>query len=77
MTAPAFSDYLNRTETARLLRCHPMTVYRLQREGRLPAVWFGNQWLFHHDTVWEFKATYHPHVAAHRAGRGCSDGRLY
>ena len=38
-------------EVAEYLRFHPSTVYRLVRQGRLPAVKVGKQWRFHRQAL--------------------------
>jgi len=45
------STLMTLEEVAEYLRFHPSTVYRLAREGKLPAVKVGSQWRFHRDAL--------------------------
>jgi excisionase family DNA binding protein len=38
-------------EAADYLRFHPSTVYRLARQGAIPAVKVGKQWRIHRQTL--------------------------
>jgi excisionase family DNA binding protein len=38
-------------EAAEYLRFHPSTVYRLARQGAIPAVKVGKQWRIHRQTL--------------------------
>jgi len=38
-------------EVARYLRCHPTTIYRMLREGKIPAFRVGQDWRFNLDTI--------------------------
>jgi excisionase family DNA binding protein len=38
-------------ELAKYLRLHEQTVYKMAKEGRLPAYKVGNRWRFKKDTV--------------------------
>jgi excisionase family DNA binding protein len=38
-------------EAAEYLRFHPSTVYRLARQGAIPAVKVGKQWRIHRPTL--------------------------
>lgn len=38
-------------ELAEILRIHPTTVYRLARQGQLPAFKIGSDWRFHSQAV--------------------------
>ena len=44
-------NLLTLKEVASLLRLSPQTVYKLLREGSLPAVKIGNQWRFDPEQV--------------------------
>ena len=41
-------------EVARYLGLHAMTVYKLTREGRVPAAKIGGQWRFRRDVLDEW-----------------------
>ena len=38
-------------EVARLLRIHPATVYRLLKNGSIPAFRLGSEWRFSQETI--------------------------
>ncbi len=44
-------------EVARYLGLHAMTVYKLTREGRVPAAKIGGQWRFKRDVLDEWLET--------------------
>ena len=44
-------------EVARYLGLHAMTVYKLTREGRMPAAKIGGQWRFKRDVLDEWLET--------------------
>jgi excisionase family DNA binding protein len=44
-------------EVARYLGLHVMTVYKLTREGRVPAAKIGGQWRFKRDVLDEWLET--------------------
>ena len=51
-------------EVARYLGLHAMTVYKLTREGRVPAAKIGGQWRFKRDVLDEWLETQmHRHSA--------------
>ncbi len=51
-------------EVAKYLGLHVMTVYKLTREGRVPAVKIGGQWRFKRDVLDEWLETQmHRHAA--------------
>ena len=51
-------------EVARYLGLHVMTVYKLTREGRVPAAKIGGQWRFKRDVLDEWLETQmHRHPA--------------
>ena len=41
-------EILTLKEAARLLRVHPMTLYKLVRRQQVPATKLGGQWRFSH-----------------------------
>ena len=45
------SDIMTLREVARYLGLHVMTVYKLTREGRVPAAKIGGQWRFKRDVL--------------------------
>ena len=38
-------------EVAELLRVHPITIYRLLRERRIPAFKIGSEWRFNRESI--------------------------
>lgn len=53
-----FEKYVDVIEAAGALKVHPETVKRLIREGKLPALKFGNKWLIERDKLNFFAGTY-------------------
>jgi excisionase family DNA binding protein len=52
--------YLDVDEAARRLRIHPESVRRLIRQGKLPAIKFGNKWLLERATLDQYASHYDP-----------------
>jgi len=48
------SNLMTIEEVAEYLRVHPSTVYRLVRQGALPAVKIGKQWRVDRETLEEW-----------------------
>jgi excisionase family DNA binding protein len=50
-----FEQFLTIKDVAHLLNVHPMTVYRLLKQGRLPGVRLGGVWRFSRQAIerWE------------------------
>jgi excisionase family DNA binding protein len=40
------SEYLTVADVVEIFRCHPETVKRMARDGKLPAIKFGDRWFF-------------------------------
>jgi len=40
-------------EVAALLKVHPMTLYRLARSGKIPALKIGSDWRFYREQIRE------------------------
>jgi len=58
------SDIMTLREVAQYLGLHVMTVYKLTREGRVPAAKIGGQWRFKRDVLDEWLETQmHRHTA--------------
>lgn len=53
-------NYLGVDETAARLRIHPESVRRLIRQGKLPAIKFGNKWLVERATLDQYASRYDP-----------------
>jgi excisionase family DNA binding protein len=53
-------NYAGVDEIARRLIIHPESVRRLIRQGKLPAIKFGNQWLVDKATLEQFASHYDP-----------------
>ena len=51
---PAEPEFLSVPETAALLRIGERTVYKLVRQGDLPALKVGGQWRVHRPTLLEW-----------------------
>ena len=47
-------DIMTLQEVAKYLGLHAMTVYKLTREGRMPAAKIGGQWRFKRDVLNEW-----------------------
>jgi excisionase family DNA binding protein len=45
---------------SRRLKIHPESVRRLIRQGKLPAIKFGNKWLVERATLEQFASHYDP-----------------
>ena len=58
------SDLLERyadvKEVSKRLNVHPESVRRLVRQGKLPAIKFGNKWLVEKATLEQFASRYDP-----------------
>lgn len=52
--------YAGVSEVAERLNIHPESVRRLIRQGKLPAIKFGNKWLVEKDTLEQFAGHYDP-----------------
>ena len=55
--AHAKEQIMTLREVARYLGLHVMTVYKLTREGRVPAAKIGGQWRFKRDVLDEWLET--------------------
>jgi excisionase family DNA binding protein len=53
-------NYAGVEEVGRRLNIHPESVRRLIRQGKLPAIKFGNQWLVEKATLEQFASHYDP-----------------
>lgn len=53
-------SYAGVEEVAERLSIHPESVRRLIRQGKLPAVKFGNKWLIEKSTLEQFATNYDP-----------------
>ncbi|MGH2538453.1 MAG: helix-turn-helix domain-containing protein [Candidatus Promineifilaceae bacterium] len=61
MSKEALLDsYAGVGQVARRLNIHPESVRRLIRQGKLPAIKFGNQWLVDKATLEQFASRYDP-----------------
>lgn len=58
-------EVLTVDEVAALLHLHAMTIYRLAKEGKLPAFKVGGRWRFQRETLlkWMEKSTRKVHHA--------------
>jgi len=50
-------------EVADFLRMHEMTIYRMARQGEIPAYKVGNRWRFNRQRIEEW-------LSAHEVGQG-------
>lgn len=52
------------SELAEMLRCHPTTIYRLLRQGKIPAFKIGSDWRFNAEDIdaWRKNLEIKPHV---------------
>ncbi len=53
-------QYVGADEVGRRLKIHPESVRRLIRQGKLPAIKFGNKWLVARDVLEQFGSHYDP-----------------
>ncbi|MBI4343864.1 MAG: helix-turn-helix domain-containing protein [Candidatus Omnitrophica bacterium] len=62
--APDKGQIMTLREVAKYLGLHVMTVYKLTREGRVPAAKIGGQWRFKRNVLDEWlEAQMHRHAA--------------
>lgn len=53
-------NYAGVDEASKQLRIHPESVRRLIRQGKLPAIKFGNKWLVEKAALSQFASGYDP-----------------
>jgi len=53
-------QYAGVNEVSKRLKIHPESVRRLIRQGKLPAIKFGNKWLVERATLEQFANHYDP-----------------
>lgn len=53
-------NYAGVAEVSKRLHIHPESVRRLIRQGKLPAIKFGNKWLVEKATLEQFASRYDP-----------------
>lgn len=53
-------NYMGVDEVAERLNIHPESVRRLIRQGKLPAIKFGNKWLIERATLEQYASHYDP-----------------
>jgi excisionase family DNA binding protein len=53
-------NYAGVNDVAKRLNIHPESVRRLIRQGKLPAIKFGNKWLVEKATLEQFAGHYDP-----------------
>ena len=53
-------NYVGVNEVAERLNIHPESVRRLIRQGKLPAIKFGNKWLVERATLEQYASHYDP-----------------
>ncbi len=53
-------NYVGVDEVAERLNIHPESVRRLIRQGKLPAIKFGNKWLVERATLEQYASHYDP-----------------
>jgi excisionase family DNA binding protein len=54
------ANYVGVPEVAERLKIHPESVRRLIRQGKLPAIKFGNKWLVERVTLEQYASRYDP-----------------
>ena len=54
--APIESDIMTAREVAEYLACHPATIYKILRKGRIPALRVGGGWRFRRSDIDEWIA---------------------
>jgi excisionase family DNA binding protein len=53
-------NYAGVAEVSKRLNIHPESVRRLIRQGKLPAIKFGNKWLVDKSTLEQYASRYDP-----------------
>jgi excisionase family DNA binding protein len=53
-------QYVGVEEVSQRLHIHPESVRRLIRQGKLPAIKFGNKWLVERATLEQYASHYDP-----------------
>jgi excisionase family DNA binding protein len=53
-------NYAGVAEVSKRLNIHPESVRRLIRQGKLPAIKFGNKWLVEKATLEQYASRYDP-----------------
>ena len=53
-------QYADVLEVSKRLNIHPESVRRLVRQGKLPAIKFGNKWLVERATLEQYASRYDP-----------------
>ena len=53
-------NYAGVLDVSKRLNIHPESVRRLIRQGKLPAIKFGNQWLVDKGTLEQYASRYDP-----------------
>ena len=53
-------QYAGVDDASKRLKIHPESVRRLIRQGKLPAIKFGNKWLIERATLEQFASHYDP-----------------
>lgn len=53
-------QYVGVEQVSERLRIHPESVRRLIRQGKLPAIKFGNKWLVERATLEQYASHYDP-----------------
>lgn len=53
-------QYADVLEVSKRLNIHPESVRRLVRQGKLPAIKFGNKWLVERSTLEQYASRYDP-----------------
>ncbi len=53
-------QYAGVDDVSKRLKIHPESVRRLIRQGKLPAIKFGNKWLVERATLEQFTSHYDP-----------------
>jgi excisionase family DNA binding protein len=53
-------QYVGVDDVSKRLKIHPESVRRLIRQGKLPAIKFGNKWLVERATLEQFASHYDP-----------------
>jgi excisionase family DNA binding protein len=49
------SNLMNVRELAEYLRCHPATIYKLLKKGKIPAFKVGSDWRFNPEAIDEWR----------------------
>jgi excisionase family DNA binding protein len=63
------SNLMNVRELAEYLRCHPATIYKLLKKGKIPAFKVGSDWRFNPQAIDEWREDQYKDTKAVASGQ--------